>query len=192
MVTWPAAKENRHLPRFVVHEHHATRLHWDFRLEMDGVLKSWAVPKGPSEEPGVKRLAVAVDDHPLDYIDFHGVIEEGYGAGTVEIWDAGTYELSRREEKFLEFRLSGGRLTGRYKMIFTGYGGGKGWLLVKGTDRPVLSGPPPAAVEAEKKASKKTKRKTTKKAKKRTRKKRKSRAAGKAGSAPARKSKPRR
>ncbi len=161
------------MPRFVVQEHHATRLHWDFRLEMDGVLKSWAVPKGPPEEPGVKRLAVAVDDHPLDYIDFHGVIEEGYGAGTVEIWDAGTYELSRREEKFLEFHLAGTRLTGRYKMIFTGYSGGKGWLLVKGRDRPVLTEPPPAAPEAEKKASKK----------------RKSKPPGKVGSSPGRKKK---
>ena len=124
------------MPRFVVHEHDATRLHWDFRLEMDDVLKSWAVPKGPSTEVGVKRLAVEVEDHPLDYIDFEGVIGEGYGAGTVRIWDAGTYELDERQEKFLEFRMDGKVLKGRYKLIFTGYGGGKGWLLVRGHDRP--------------------------------------------------------
>ena len=120
------------MPRFVVHEHHATRLHWDFRLEMEGVPKSWAVPKGPPEEGGVKRLAVEVDDHPLDYIDFQGVIEEGYGAGTVEIWDSGTYDVLKREEKYLVLDMHGRRMQGRHKLIFTGYGGGKGWLLIKG------------------------------------------------------------
>jgi bifunctional non-homologous end joining protein LigD len=122
------------MPRFVVQEHHATRLHWDFRLEMDGVLKSWAVPKGPPTEPGVKRLAVQVDDHPLDYIDFQGVIEEGYGAGTVDIWDAGTYEWESQEEKLYKIVMAGSRLKGRFKMVFTGYGGGKGWLLIKSRD----------------------------------------------------------
>ena len=126
------------MPRFVVHEHQATRLHWDFRLEMDGVLKSWAVPKGPPTEPGVKRLAVEVEDHPLDYIDFQGVIEEGYGAGTVEIWDSGTYELespvSVTGEKLLKIVMNGEKLKGRFKMVFTGYAGGKGWLLIKSRD----------------------------------------------------------
>ena len=120
------------MPRFVVQEHNATRLHWDFRLEMDGVLKSWTVPKGPPEEGGVKRLAVEVEDHPLDYIDFHGVIAEGYGAGTVEIWDSGTYDILKQEEKVLVLDIHGRRMQGRYKLIFTGYGGGKGWLLIKG------------------------------------------------------------
>jgi len=117
--------------RFVVQEHKATHLHWDFRLEMDGVLKSWAVPKEPPTMPGVKRLAVQVEDHALDYIDFEGSIPEGeYGAGTVRIWDSGTYELESRTPTRLTFRLTGSRMQGRYILVQTGFGGqGKNWLL---------------------------------------------------------------
>ena len=117
--------------RFVVQEHHATRLHWDFRLEMDGVLKSWAVPKEPPTRPGVRRLAVQVEDHPLDYIDFGGVIPEGeYGAGTVRIWDRGTYALESRKPEKLVFELHGERMRGRYVLLrFTDKP--ENWLLFK-------------------------------------------------------------
>ena len=115
--------------RFVVHKHQATHLHYDFRLELDDVLKSWAVPKGPPAVPGVKRLAVQVDDHPLEYIDFEGEIPEGsYGAGTVEIWDQGTYELAEREDNSLSFSLHGERLQGAYALVHTT---GKNWILLK-------------------------------------------------------------
>lgn len=115
--------------RFVVQEHHATRLHWDFRLELDGVLKSWAVPKGVPTEPGVKRLAVQVEDHPLSYFDFHGVIPEGqYGAGTVKIWDIGEYVLVLREPRKFHILLKGRKLEGDYRLInFKD----KNWLIYK-------------------------------------------------------------
>ena len=117
--------------RFVVQEHDASHLHWDFRLEMDGVLKSWAVPKTPPTSPGVRRLAVAVEDHDLDYIDFEGVIPEGeYGAGTVEIWDRGTYTLESRKPDKLVFELNGEKMSGRYTLVhFTDKE--ENWLLFK-------------------------------------------------------------
>lgn len=115
--------------RFVVQEHHASRLHWDFRLEIDGVLKSWAVPKGPPEEPGIRRLAVEVEDHPVDYITFEGTIPKGeYGAGTVKIWDNGNFKLKRRTNDIYEFWLKGGRLNGKYNLIRFKE---KNWLLLK-------------------------------------------------------------
>jgi len=117
------------LQRFVVQKHRASHLHYDFRLELDGVLKSWAVPKEPPTESGVKRLAVQVEDHPVDYIDFHGVIPEGYGAGTVEIWDCGTYILHNRQSDRLVFSLEGEKMRGQYALIKTG--DGKNWLLLK-------------------------------------------------------------
>lgn len=115
--------------RFVVHKHQATRLHYDFRLEMEGVLKSWAVPKGVPVEPGVRRLAVQVENHPIEYIDFVGKIPEGeYGAGTVEIWDKGNFELDKKAPDRLEFTLKGERLSGDYVLIHTD---GNNWLLIK-------------------------------------------------------------
>ncbi len=123
--------------RFVVQKHQATHLHYDFRLELDGVLKSWAVPKGPPEAPGVRRLAVQVEDHPVDYVDFAGVIPEGYGAGTVEIWDRGVYQLRERHEDRLEFELEGERLHGTYLLLRTN---GRNWLLLKRSAGPATRG----------------------------------------------------
>jgi len=124
------------VPVFVVHEHHARHLHFDLRLEIDGVLKSWAVPKGPSMDPGDKRLAVHVDDHELDYADFEGEIPEGeYGAGRVAIWDRGEYSLlaGSMDEGRLEFSVKGKKLKGQFA-IFRMKGKEKEWLLVKKKD----------------------------------------------------------
>ena len=115
--------------RFVVQRHQARSLHYDFRLEMRGVLKSWAVPKGVPLEPGVRRLAVQVEDHPVDYIDFAGVIPVGqYGAGTVEIWDKGNFSFNREESDHLDFTLSGEKLSGDYVLVHTD---SKNWLFIK-------------------------------------------------------------
>ena len=121
------------MKRFVIQEHHASRLHWDLRLEMDGVLKSWAVPKQPVMDPKVKRLAIEVADHDLEDIDFEGEIAEGsYGAGTVTIWDAGTYELLERKEDRIKVTLNGKKLSGTFNFIKTGYGGKKNnWIFFK-------------------------------------------------------------
>lgn len=115
--------------RFVVQEHHARRLHWDFRLEMEGVLKSWAVPKGPPLVRGIRRLAVKVEDHPLEYLEFEGVIPEGnYGAGTVSIWDKGYYSLVDNKPHKLVFVLLGEQLTGGYALVNTR---DNQWLMIK-------------------------------------------------------------
>jgi len=116
--------------RFVIQKHHATHLHYDFRLEMDGVLKSWAVPKEPPTESGTKRLAVQVEDHELSYIDFEGTIPEGmYGAGKVEVWDKGTYTLKHRSKDKIQFSLQGERLSGDYVLVR--FKGDKNWLFFK-------------------------------------------------------------
>lgn len=115
--------------RFVVQKHKATHLHYDFRLELDGALKSWAVPKEPPTEPGIRRLAVAVEDHPVDYISFEGTIPKGeYGAGTVRIWDRGTFDLKERTEKVLSFILHGNKLQGDYRLVNFKE---KNWLLFR-------------------------------------------------------------
>jgi DNA ligase D-like protein (predicted ligase)/DNA ligase D-like protein (predicted 3'-phosphoesterase) len=120
---------------FVVQEHDARRLHYDLRLERDGVLKSWAVPKGIPEESGVKRLAVETEDHPLDYGGFEGEIPKGqYGAGTVKIWDRGVYVAKLWEADKIEFALQGERLSGRYVLVRLKRGGKKNWLLLKARD----------------------------------------------------------
>ena len=104
--------------RFVIHKHHARQLHYDLRLELEGVLKSWAVPKEPPMKPGVRRLAIQVEDHKLSYIDFEGTIPKGmYGAGSVEIWDKGTYIPLKEDVGKVEFRLEGGRLRGEYVLV---------------------------------------------------------------------------
>lgn len=115
---------------YVIQKHQATRLHYDLRLEMDGVLKSWAVPKEPPTEKGVKRLAVQVEDHPIDYANFEGTIPEGqYGAGIVEIWDKGQYILKDRKEDKLIFEIKGSKLRGNYCLVR--FKGKKNWLFFK-------------------------------------------------------------
>ncbi|MBI1910541.1 MAG: ATP-dependent DNA ligase [Deltaproteobacteria bacterium] len=117
------------MPRFVIHKHNASHLHYDFRLEAQGALKSWAVPKGLPDEQGVRRLAVSVEDHELGYIDFEGTIPEGhYGAGIVEIWDNGSYTVESWGADKIVFRLSGKKYSGRYALIHTG---GKNWIIMK-------------------------------------------------------------
>jgi len=103
---------------FVVQEHHARSLHWDLRLEREGVLKSWAIPKGPPEAKGVRRLAVQTEDHPTEYANFEGIIPEGeYGGGTISLWDRGEYETEKWREREIIVHLRGERLKGRYCMI---------------------------------------------------------------------------
>jgi bifunctional non-homologous end joining protein LigD len=118
--------------KFVVQEHFSQKHHFDFRLEMDGVAKSWAVPKNLPERRGQKRLAIAVEDHELDYMEFEGEIPEGmYGAGKVYIWDNGSYELLKRTAEEIKIRLNGEKLIGTYILLRFPKGGENAWLVIK-------------------------------------------------------------
>jgi len=129
-------------PRFVIQQHDATTLHYDFRLEVDGTLRSWAVPKGPSTDPRDKRLAVEVEDHSLGYRDFEGVIGAGYGAGAVIVWDNGTYRNLDEERSMAEaldagrakFWLEGHKLRGGWTLQRMRDGAKPQWLLIKRRD----------------------------------------------------------
>jgi len=117
---------------FVVHKHDASHLHYDLRLEIAGVLRSWAIPKEPPEKAGVKRLAIQTEDHPLEYADFEGTIPEGmYGAGTVRIWDSGEFVIEKEKDEELLFELKGRKLTGKYALIRTKFRGKDSWLFFK-------------------------------------------------------------
>jgi len=143
----PEGKKRKHSQkRFSFQKHDASNLHYDFRLEYDGVLKSWAIPKGPSTDPSVKRLAVRTEDHPVDYLDFEGTIPENeYGAGTVLLWDEGTYEnITEKDGKLrdigeslekghLLIRLSGKKIKGGYALTRMDKERGQ-WLFVKMDD----------------------------------------------------------
>ncbi len=121
------------MPIFVIQEHHASHLHWDFRIEINKVLKSWAIPKQPPKIKGLKRLAIQIEDHPMSYANFEGEIKEGYGKGIVKIWDKGTYKLLEKNSKKIEFKLKGKKLNGKYALIKTNYGNkpNKSWLFFK-------------------------------------------------------------
>ena len=150
-------------PAFVVQKHSARSLHYDFRLEADGVLKSWSVPKGPSADPAVKRLAVPTGDHPLDYEDFEGVIPRGeYGAGAVIVWDTGTYDNRTKdpvghavsvavaiERGHVSFDLHGRKLRGGYSLTRIRSGRDPGWIQVKKADKFAEPGSDPERDEPE-------------------------------------------
>jgi len=153
-------KKGSEKPMFVVQKHDASSLHYDFRLEVDGVLKSWAVPKGPSTDPGIKRLALPTEDHPLEYADFEGVIpEDEYGAGPVIVWDAGPYRNLREEKDDglnmtdsyddgkLEIWLEGQKISGGYALIRTGSGDNARWLLIKMNDEKADASRNPTSTE---------------------------------------------
>ena len=116
---------------YVIQKHDSARLHYDMRLEMNGVLKSWAIPKTPPTEKGIKRLAVQTEDHLIEYANFEDIIPEGnYGAGSVEIWDKGTFEIEEREKDKLVIHINGKKLEGRYCLIRL-KGQEKNWLFFK-------------------------------------------------------------
>lgn len=156
--------------RFVIQKHDASSLHYDFRLEVDGVLKSWAVPKGPSTDPSEKRLAMPTEDHPLDYVDFEGLIpEDHYGAGAVLVWDTGRYDNETTDDDgeqvgigeaidagHVSFRLHGSKISGGYALTRTGSGGDARWLLVKKDDDKADARRNPTSTEPESVLSGKT------------------------------------
>lgn len=149
--------------RFVIQKHDASSLHYDFRLEIGGVLKSWAVPKGPSTDPSEKRLAIPTEDHPADYIDFEGVIpEDEYGGGTVLVWDTGVYENETTDDDGEEIPpedavdrghisvvLNGEKVSGGYALTRTGSGDDSRWLLVKKDDEGADARRNPTSTEPE-------------------------------------------
>ena len=127
-------KKNSGKKIYVIQKHNASHLHYDLRLEFNGILKSWAVPKIPPAKKGIKRLAVETENHPLDYAKFHGIIPEGnYGAGKVEIWDKGTYELIEKDEKKIVVNIHGKKLKGEHVLVKTHYGNKpeRSWLFFK-------------------------------------------------------------
>jgi bifunctional non-homologous end joining protein LigD len=144
MYNFPMTKQENQKKRFVIQEHFASHHHFDFRLELPAdyfesekpteatVLKSWAIPKGISNEKGVKRLAVQVEDHPVSYIGFEGTIPEGqYGAGQVTIWDKGTFEVIEKKPSSLKILLHGSKLEGEFHLVHTARGKGNEWLIFK-------------------------------------------------------------
>lgn len=145
-------------PVFVIHKHDASHLHYDFRLQIDGVLKSWAVPKGPSTDPAEKRLAIETEDHPLDYAGFEGVIPQGhYGAGTVMVWDSGTFKnlaedsslATSWQQGLIEVWLEGEKLRGGYALKqFREEDGKRQWLLIKMDDDEANARRNPVSTEA--------------------------------------------
>ena len=136
---------------FVIQKHDASHLHYDLRLEIDGVLVSWAVPKGPSLDPAIKRLAMRTEDHPMEYGDFEGIIPQGYGAGAVMVWDIGTYTNIKTkdgnlvpmetclEEGHIEVMINGSKIKGAFALVHThgmaGHHDDKSWLLIKMRDK---------------------------------------------------------
>ena len=152
-------------PLFTIQKHDASNLHYDFRLEIDGVLASWVIPKGPSTDHSIKRLAIPTEDHPLDYAQFEGVIpEDQYGAGTVIVWDFGSYENAKdysmqqaKEQGKIEVFLKGEKLKGRYALIRTGPKSENArWLLIKMKDEYADAGRNPVSTQPESVLSGKT------------------------------------
>jgi len=155
-------KKSSKQPQFVIQKHDASSLHYDFRIEADGVLKSWAVPKGPSTDPSEKRLAIPTEDHPIDYADFEGTIpEDEYGGGTVLIWDRGDYENITEKDGEIQpikkaldaghvlIALHGEKLKGGYALHRTGNGDDARWLLIKMDDEHADARRNPVSTEPE-------------------------------------------